>query len=78
VLVEMRARSNASHIAIAGVGINVNQGAADFPIELRARATSLAIALGREVDRNSLAAALLQNLDASYEASFAISRSHSR
>lgn len=63
VLVEMRAVAGAPHVAIAGIGINVNQTLADFPEELRARAASLAMLTGRAVDRNLLAAALLRDLD---------------
>lgn len=66
VLVELRAVAGAPHVAIAGVGFNVNQRESDFPEELRDRATSLAILLGREVDRNNLAAALLRELDRTY------------
>jgi BirA family biotin operon repressor/biotin-[acetyl-CoA-carboxylase] ligase len=71
VLVEMRAQKSAPHIAIAGIGVNVNHSAEDFSEELRTRAISLAIALDREVDRHRFAAALLQNLDRSYRESFA-------
>lgn len=70
VLVEMRAQKNAPHIAIAGIGVNVNHAAADFPEELRARATSLAIALDRQVDREQFATALLRNLDRTYAETF--------
>lgn len=66
VLVEMRAIPRAAHVAIAGVGINVGQRKTDFPDELRDRATSLAIVLDREIDRNALAAALLRDFDRSY------------
>jgi BirA family biotin operon repressor/biotin-[acetyl-CoA-carboxylase] ligase len=81
VLVEMRAQDKAPHVAIVGVGINVNQALEDFPIELRARAISLAMALGQsatgrirrgeQVDRQKFAIALLRNLDRSYRESFA-------
>jgi BirA family biotin operon repressor/biotin-[acetyl-CoA-carboxylase] ligase len=71
VLVEMRAQKSAPHIAIVGIGVNVNHGPEDFSEELRPRAISLAIALDREVDRHRFAAALLQNLDRSYRESFA-------
>jgi BirA family biotin operon repressor/biotin-[acetyl-CoA-carboxylase] ligase len=66
VLVEMRAQKNAPHIAIVGIGVNVNHRAADFSEELRTRAVSLSMALDAEVDRHRLAIALLQNLDQSY------------
>jgi BirA family transcriptional regulator, biotin operon repressor / biotin---[acetyl-CoA-carboxylase] ligase len=71
VLVEMRAREDASHLAIAGIGVNVNQSREDFPKELQSRAISLAMALGRQVHRQSFAVALLRNLDRTYRARFA-------
>ena len=70
VLVEMRAHEKARHSAIVGIGINVNQTLEDFPKELRSRAISLAIALGRQVDRQTFAIALLRSLDRSYRERF--------
>ena len=70
VLVEMRAQKNAPHIAIVGIGLNVNQRSEDFSDELHPRAISLAMALRRPVDRQQLAVALLRNLDASYQKIF--------
>jgi BirA family transcriptional regulator, biotin operon repressor / biotin---[acetyl-CoA-carboxylase] ligase len=70
VLVEMRAQQKAAHIAIVGIGVNVNHRAEDFSEELRARAISLAIASDRRVDRHRFAVALLKNLDCSYAAVF--------
>ena len=70
VLIEMRAQENAPHIAIAGIGINVNHTVADFPEELRSSGTSLAIALDRQVDRAEFATALLRSLDRIYTKSF--------
>lgn len=70
VLVEMRAQEKAPHVAIVGVGINVNQSLEDFPKELQSRAISLAIALGRQVDRQNFAVALLRNLDRTYRETF--------
>ncbi len=66
VLVEMRAQKNAPHVAIVGIGINVNHAAGDFPAELRTRATSLAITLNREVNRETFATALLHDLNQTY------------
>jgi BirA family biotin operon repressor/biotin-[acetyl-CoA-carboxylase] ligase len=66
VLVEMRAQEKATHLAIAGIGINLNQSAQDFPQDLRPCATSVAMALDRPVDRQKFAIALLRNLDRSY------------
>jgi BirA family biotin operon repressor/biotin-[acetyl-CoA-carboxylase] ligase len=71
VLVEMRAREKAPHLAIAGIGVNVNQSRDDFPKELQSRAISLAMALGRQVDRQNFAIALLRELDRTYRAKFA-------
>ena len=71
VLVEMRAQTNAPHIAIIGIGVNVNHSAEDFSEELRARAISLAIVLGRKIDRHQFAIALLRNLDRTYAEIFA-------
>ncbi len=70
VLVEMRAQEKAQHLAVAGIGINVNQSLEDFPKELQGRAISLAMALDRQVDRRKFAIALLRNLDRSYRESF--------
>lgn len=68
VLVEMRAVTDAPHLGILGIGINVNQTLADFPEELRERAGSLAMAAGGEVDRQELAILILRKLDQSYRA----------
>ena len=70
VLVEMRAQANAPHLAVVGIGINVNQSLEDFPSELQSRATSLAMALHRPVDRRQLAVALLRYLDRTYRERF--------
>ena len=70
VLVEMRAQKNAPHIAIVGIGVNVNHQAQDFSEELRARAISLAMGLDRQVNRHQFAVALLKNLDRSYREAF--------
>ena len=70
VLVEMRAQNNAPHLAVVGIGINVNQCREDFPAKLQERAISLAIALGQQVDRQEFAVALLQKLDVTYRQKF--------
>src|ERR1700741_1504463 len=72
VLVEMRAQEKAAHLAIAGIGVNVNQSRKDFPKELQSRAISLAMALGKQVDRQSFAVALLRKLDRTYREKFMI------
>ena len=70
VLVEMRAQSSAPHLAIVGIGINVNQAPEDFSEELRSRAISLSMALGQKVDRHEFAIALLRDLDRAYSQTF--------
>ena len=72
VLVEMRAQENAPHLAIVGIGINMNHTPEDFPEELRSRATSLALAINRQVDREEFAIALLRDLDRTYYTSFGL------
>lgn len=53
---------------VAGIGINVNTAPADFPEELQCSATSLAAALGHELDLEALARAEIEELDAMYTA----------
>jgi biotin-[acetyl-CoA-carboxylase] ligase BirA-like protein len=74
VLVEMRAQEKAPHLAVVGIGINVNQRRDDFSAELQDTAISLAMAIGRQVDRQNFAVALLRNLDLTYREKFACSR----
>jgi BirA family transcriptional regulator, biotin operon repressor / biotin---[acetyl-CoA-carboxylase] ligase len=71
VLVEMRAQEKAPYLAVAGIGINLNQSRQDFPSELQDSAISLAMAIGRPVDRQKFAIALLRNLDLTYRQKFA-------
>ena len=70
VLVEMRAQPGAPHFAVVGIGVNVNETPSHFPEALRERATSLAIVLGGPIERNTLAIALLGNLDQLYRKYF--------
>jgi BirA family biotin operon repressor/biotin-[acetyl-CoA-carboxylase] ligase len=74
VLVEMRAQKKAPHLAIVGIGINVNQSLEDFPPELQSSATSLAMVLGEQVDRKKFAVALLWTLDETYRPQFGFNR----
>lgn len=62
VLVEGRTAGPGGYVAVAGIGMNVNQSAEDFPEELRATAGSLAMATGRRIDRSKLAITVLRNL----------------
>ena len=70
VLVEMRAQDKAPHVAVVGIGINVNPSRDDFPAELQDSAISLAMALRRQVDRQDFALALLRKLDVTYRQEF--------
>ena len=63
VLVEGRTASDGSYVAVAGIGINVNQGPDDFPEELRDTAGSLAMVVGKKLSRKDLGIALLRNLN---------------
>jgi BirA family transcriptional regulator, biotin operon repressor / biotin---[acetyl-CoA-carboxylase] ligase len=66
VLVEMQAQPGAPHVAVVGIGLNVNHAPSDFPDELREQATSLAMVRGSRLDRHLLALSLLRNLDRTY------------
>src|SRR5947208_5870022 len=70
VLVEMRAQNKAPHIGVIGIGINMNQCREDFPAHLRHRAISIAMAVGRQVDRQKFARALLRKMDLTYRQKF--------
>jgi BirA family biotin operon repressor/biotin-[acetyl-CoA-carboxylase] ligase len=66
VVVEGRTGSDKSYVAVAGMGINVNQTFEDFSPVLQATAGSLRMATGRQIPRGPLAVALLRNLEAEY------------
>jgi BirA family transcriptional regulator, biotin operon repressor / biotin---[acetyl-CoA-carboxylase] ligase len=68
VLVEGRTASDRSYVAVAGIGMNVNQTLEDFPEELRATAGSLRMATNRQIQRGHLAVALLRKLETDYRA----------
>jgi BirA family biotin operon repressor/biotin-[acetyl-CoA-carboxylase] ligase len=68
VLVEGRTANDGSYIAVAGMGVNVNQTLEDFPAKLRLTAGSLRMATGRQIQRGHLAVALLRKLDTDYQA----------
>jgi BirA family transcriptional regulator, biotin operon repressor / biotin---[acetyl-CoA-carboxylase] ligase len=70
ILVEMKAQQKAAHLALAGIGVNVNQSREDFPKTLQNKAISLAMALRRHVDRQKFATALLRELDRTYREKF--------
>jgi BirA family biotin operon repressor/biotin-[acetyl-CoA-carboxylase] ligase len=63
ILVEGRTASDGSYVAVAGIGINVNHAAGDFPEELRVTAGSLVMMTGRKIPRTKLGITLLRNLE---------------
>lgn len=52
---------------VLGVGVNANQSAEQLPGDAQTEATSLAIELGRPVDRAELLAAVLAHLEQAYD-----------
>lgn len=62
VLAEGRIAADGNYVAVAGIGININQRLDDFPDELRDTAGSLAMATGKNISRAKLAVALLKRL----------------
>ena len=70
ILTEMSLESETGRIQsiIIGIGINVNEEAGDFPKELRDKATSLKIHSGKGHSRARIAAAVIAELDAMYDA----------
>jgi BirA family transcriptional regulator, biotin operon repressor / biotin---[acetyl-CoA-carboxylase] ligase len=66
ILTELRGELDTVNYIILGIGIDVNQAAADFPPELRQVATSLRLERGRPLNRAALAAAILRELDEDY------------
>jgi BirA family transcriptional regulator, biotin operon repressor / biotin---[acetyl-CoA-carboxylase] ligase len=53
---------------VLGIGVNVNQAAAELPAETAKPPTSVRIELGREVERAPLLAAILYELELGYDA----------
>ncbi|HEX7056975.1 MAG TPA: biotin--[acetyl-CoA-carboxylase] ligase [Bacilli bacterium] len=66
ILLESRAEDEKLLVVIAGIGISVNLEEADFPDDIRNRATSLFIASGAKVDREKLIANFLRELEELY------------
>ncbi|MCX6967404.1 MAG: biotin--[acetyl-CoA-carboxylase] ligase [Verrucomicrobia bacterium] len=54
--------------AVVGIGVNINHTRSDFPEELHTKATSLRETSGAPLERHTVAAALLRQLDALYPA----------
>ena len=66
VLTELLLRDGRPEGLVVGIGINVNHRPEDFPPELRASATSLAMELGHPVDMEKLTREVIVALDRLY------------
>ncbi|TDA70735.1 MAG: biotin--[acetyl-CoA-carboxylase] ligase [Clostridia bacterium] len=66
ILLEVKAELDQVHYVVVGMGLNVNQEEADFPPELRSRATSLRQAAGQPVARVPLVREILAGLEDEY------------
>jgi BirA family biotin operon repressor/biotin-[acetyl-CoA-carboxylase] ligase len=58
---------------VLGIGVNVNQTAAELPHDTRKPPTSVRVEIGREVERAPLLAAILLELEARYDAWLGVS-----
>jgi len=66
ILTELSAELDRVQHIILGIGVDVNQDAAEFPAELRKIATSLKLEAGEEISRAELATEILRELDFDY------------
>lgn len=66
ILTEMSGELNLINYIIMGIGINVNLDEKDIPDELKDRATSLKISLGKETNRKKLTAYILNEFEDLY------------
>jgi BirA family biotin operon repressor/biotin-[acetyl-CoA-carboxylase] ligase len=66
ILTELSAELDRVRHVILGIGVDVNQKANEFPVELRKIATSLKIESGGEISRAELATEILRELDRDY------------
>jgi BirA family biotin operon repressor/biotin-[acetyl-CoA-carboxylase] ligase len=66
ILLESAVEDQRIRYCIAGIGIDVNLDAGDYPEELRPIATSLKEAAGAAVDRTALIAAVMEELEGLY------------
>ena len=66
ILCECPPQSGKRCAIVVGIGLNVNTAREDFPPELQATATSLAIAAGHDFDRTTVLAEILNAFDELY------------
>lgn len=67
ILTEMSAEMDAINYVVLGMGINVNIGEGEFPDDIAAIATSIALASGKPIDRLELLSAILKQLEDIYQ-----------
>lgn len=67
ILTESEFRLDKLHVLIVGIGLNVNQRAADFPEAIRHKSTSLCQEVGKTLDRVDLLVNLIQNFESNYK-----------
>ncbi|TLS35889.1 biotin--[acetyl-CoA-carboxylase] ligase [Pseudalkalibacillus caeni] len=67
ILTELQAESDQIKSVIIGMGINVNTSAAEFPDDIKEKATSLRIEAGKELNRASLLRRILEETETLYE-----------
>ncbi len=67
ILIETSMNCEKLEYAILGIGININQEEKDFPEDLRGKATSLRIAMGREISIEEVFKKILEKFNYWYE-----------
>ena len=65
ILTEMSAEPDYIHYVVIGCGINVNQ--MDFPEEISATATSLALEKGERITRSALLLSIMEHFEKAYD-----------
>ncbi len=66
ILTEMNSNKNHVNYVVVGMGLNVNNKYEDFPNEIRDVATSILNETGQYIDRNIIAAKILNNFEVLY------------
>lgn len=67
ILTEMSGELNHINYVVLGIGVNVNQDTDDFPDDLREKASSIKIELGKRVSRQELCAKILNHFETLYD-----------
>jgi len=67
ILTEISAEIERVNYIIVGIGVNVNQGENEFPLDFREKAYSLKLALGHKVSRINVLQTMLEEIERSYD-----------